>query len=160
MIGGIDLSCSYYIFRQGSYFCAKKDDYINEDVYYRYCRKYEYSECPIYKKEDCSRCYLTSACVYAKGLSGDCYELETLRRFRDIWLNATEEGKAVIKQYYEIAPKIVSAINETMNSKEIYEMLYEKMVKPCVEFTEQKKYQETLELYRDMTLQLEKEYCL
>ena len=46
-----------------------------------------------------------------------------------------------------------------MNSKEIYETLYEKMVKPCVEYIEQKKYQETLELYRAMTLQLEEEYC-
>lgn len=38
-------------------------------------------------------------------------------------------------------------------------MLYVKMVKSCVEFTEQKKYQETIELYCNMTLQLEKEYC-
>ncbi len=150
------MSCSYYMFREGSYFCAKKEDYINEDVYYRYCRKYEYSECPIYKKEDCSRCYLTSACVYAKGLSKDCYELELLRKFRDTWLREKEEGKSVIKQYYEIAPKIVSAINERLDSKKIYELLYEQMVKPCVELIEQEKYQETLELYYNVTNQFKK----
>ena len=97
--------------------------------------------------------------MYAKGLPDNCYELETLRHFRDTWLKGSEEGQAVIKKYYEIAPKIVSAINETKDSKSIYEMLYEKMVKPCVEFIEQGKYQETLELYRNMTLQLEREYC-
>ena len=85
--------------------------------------------------------------------------METLRRFRDTWLKNFKKGKDVIKQYYEIAPKIVSAINETKNSKLVYDMLYEKMVKPCVTFIEQEKYQEALELYQRMTLQLEKEYC-
>ena len=153
------MSCSYYTFRQGDYYCVKKGDYVNEDVYYKYCRNYDYSDCPIYKGDSYGGCYLTSACIYAKGLSDDCYELETLRRFRDTWLKNFKKGKDVIKQYYEIAPKIVSAINETKNSKLVYDMLYEKMVKPCVTFIEQEKYQEALELYQRMTLQLEKEYC-
>lgn len=154
------MSCSYYMFKSNDYYCAKKDDYVNSDVYYKYCRNYDYADCPIYKMDSSGGCYLTSACMYAKGLPDDCYELETLRKFRDTWLKSTEEGKAVIKQYYEIAPKIVSAINDTKDSKSVYEMLYEKMVKPCVDFIEQNKYQETMELYRDMTLQLKKEYVL
>ena len=40
-----------------------------------------------------------------------------------------------------------------LDSKKIYELLYEQMVKPCVELIEQEKYQETLELYYDMTNQ-------
>lgn len=153
------MSCSYYVFRQGDYYCTKKSDYVNSDVYYKYCRNYDYADCPIYKGDSSGGCYLTSACMYAKGLPDDCYELETLRRYRDTWLKSSEEGAAVIKQYYEIAPKIVSAINETKDSKTVYEMLYEKMVKPCVAFIEQGKYEETLQLYRGMTLQLEREYC-
>lgn len=62
--------------------------------------------------------------MYAKGLPDNCYELETLRHFRDTWLNGFEEGQAVTKKYYEIAPKIVSAISDTKDSKPIYEMLY------------------------------------
>ena len=154
------MSCKFYTFRQGDYYCIKKEDYVDSDWYYKYCRNYDYDDCPIYKGESSSGgCYLTSACMQAKGLPDDCYELEILRHYRDTWLKSSEEGMAIIRQYYEIAPKIVSAINDRNDSKTIYEMLYEKMVKPCVEFIEQKKYQETLELYRSMTLQLEKEYC-
>ena len=119
----IDVSCSYYTFRQGDYYCNKKGDYVNEDVYWKYCRNYDYSDCPIYKGDTSGGCYLTSACMYAKGLSDDCYELQTLRNYRDGWLKLSEEGKQFVEQYYSIAPKIVSAINETKDSKSVYEML-------------------------------------
>lgn len=163
----IIMSCSYYESKGswswggGDYYCHKKQDYINSDIYYKYCRSYSYDECPIYKGGSSSGgCYLTSACVYAKGLPDDCYELQTLRFFRDSWLNRTETGRNEIKKYYDIAPRIVSRINETDDKKNTYEMIYEKMVKPCVRFIEQKQYQETLELYRNMTLLLEEKYCL
>lgn len=111
------MSCSYYTFRQGDYYCTKKSDYVNEDVYYKYCRNWDYSDCPVYKGDTSGGCYLTSACMYSKGLPDDCYELETLRNFRDTWLKNSEEGREIIKEYYEVAPKIVSAINETKESK-------------------------------------------
>ncbi|MDD7282114.1 MAG: hypothetical protein PUH10_09040, partial [Erysipelotrichaceae bacterium] len=117
-----------------------------------------YSDCPIYKTDTSGGCYLTSACMYAKGLPDDCYELETLRSFRDTWLKNSDGGKEIIEQYYEVAPKIVSAINETDDSKLVYENLYNKMVKPCVELIEREKYQEALELYKNTTLMLKEEY--
>lgn len=126
------MSCPYYTFRQNDYYCEKKRDYVSSDDYYKYCRNYDYADCPIYKGDSSGGCYITSACMYAGGLADDCYELETLRNFRDTWLKGSEEGQAFIKQYYEIAPKVVSAINDTNDSKSVYEMLYSKMVKPCV----------------------------
>jgi hypothetical protein len=152
------MSCSYYTFRQGDYYCSKKSDYVNSDVYYKYCRNYDYSDCPIYKAES-SSCYLTSACVFAKGLPDDCYELETLRDYRDRWLAKTEQGAQVIQQYYEIAPRIVSAINDSNQRSAVYERIYEQMVLPCVKLIEQGKMQETLELYQSWTLQLQAEFC-
>lgn len=154
------MSCSYYSFRQGDYYCNKKRDYVNSDVYYKYCRNWDYGDCPIYKGDtSSSTCYLTSACVYAKGLADDCYELETLRKYRDTWLKSQTEGESLIKKYYEVAPKIVSVINDREDRKLIYEMIYDEMVKPCVNLIEQQKYMETLDLYREMTLKLSKEYC-
>ena len=97
--------------------------------------------------------------MVSKCLPDDCYELETLRNYRDTWLKSTEEGLAVIAEYYAIAPKIVEAIDKREDSNSIYDMLYEQMVLPCVKFIEEKKYQETLELYRSMTLKLREEYC-
>ena len=83
-------------------------------------------------------------------------EIKTHSEEAEKRLREKEEGKSVIKQYYEIAPKIVSAINERLDSKKIYELLYEQMVKPCVELIEQEKYQETLELYYNVTNQFKK----
>lgn len=153
------MSCSYYEFREGSYYCLKKHDYINSDVYERYCRSYNYDECPIYLDHDSSgECYITSACIYAKGLQDNCYELETLREYRDEWLSKQPGGKDLIKNYYAIAPKIVSCINERENKNRIYNAIYDHMVKPCVELIEQKKYTEAKELYKNMTEQLKKQY--
>ena len=153
------MSCSYYTFRSNDYYCTKKGGYVNEDVYRRYCRDYSYSDCPIYKNEESSGCYLTSACVFARGLPDNCYELTTLRNYRDTWLARTEGGRQVIQMYYRIAPCIVSAINDSDRRKETYEMIYEKMVRPCVELIEQGQMQETLELYQSMTLQLQQTFC-
>ena len=54
----------------------------------------------------------------------------------------------------------MSSINDSEDSKMVYEMLYDKMVMPCVRLLEERKYRETMELYRDMTLKLEKRYVL
>ena len=75
---------------------------------------------------------MTSACIESKRLPDDCYELTTLRNFRDTWLSSTEEGKAIIKQYYAIAPSIVTAINKSDNNKAVYDSIYNEMVIPCV----------------------------
>lgn len=161
------MSCSFYENKGGSGFfggfepyCHKKGDYINSDLYDRYCKDYSYDECPIYKGNSSSGgCYLTSACIESKRLPDDCYELTTLRSFRDTWLSSTEEGKAIIKEYYTIAPSIVSAINKKDNNKVIYDRIYDEMVVPCVKFIEAGKYQETVELYRSMTRKLQEEFC-
>ena len=42
-------------------------------------------------------CYLTSACVMAKGLPDHCEELETLRVFRDEYLAGQPGGRAEIE---------------------------------------------------------------
>lgn len=158
------MSCPFYKFESslfgGDYYCVKQEKVVDSDTYYKYCRNYDYDDCPIYKHQSSSSgCFLTSACVSAKGLPDDCYELQALRNYRDHWLAKTEGGLAAISHYYIVAPKIVAAIDKLAERHEIYEMIYNKMIKPCVEFIEQKKYQDAFELYRGMTLQLADEYC-
>ena len=98
------MSCSYYTFRQGDYYCTKKSDYVNEDVYYKYCRNWDYSDCPVYKGDTSGGCYLTSACMYSKGLPDDCYELETLRNFRDTWLKNQGDPSRIVSLMDKINP--------------------------------------------------------
>ena len=107
-------------------------------LYNTYCHNYEsgYSKCPHFKGDSGSSsggCYLTSACVEAMGLADNCLELTTLRSFRDGWLAKQDGGKALIDEYYRIAPKIVDAIHAEPNSDEILRKLYGEMVVPCVE---------------------------
>lgn len=157
------MSCPFYKFESslfgGDYYCIKQEKTVNSDTYYKYCRNYDYSDCPIYKHQSSSGgCFLTSACTLARGLPDDCHELRTLRAFRDGWLKQTDDGITLIARYYEIAPKIVAAIDTLENRLEIYDDIYSNLVLPCVALIEAEDYQDALALYRDTTLRLEKEY--
>ena len=57
-------------------------------------------------------CFITSAVCDSFGKPDDCYELTTFRNFRDNWLSTQPDGKNLIAQYYEIAPKIVAEIDK------------------------------------------------
>lgn len=152
------MSCSYYTFRQGDYYCMKKQDYVNSDVYYKYCRNYDYSDCPIYKGQDSGGCYLTSACVEARGLPDDCHELQTLRRFRDNWLRQQDGGEGDIAEYYAVAPAIVDAINASPQAHEVWERVYEDLIVPCVTWIEAGEYEKAYQMYKGTFVSLKNEY--
>lgn len=55
-------------------------------------------------------CFLTSACCAVIGLDDGCWELETLRRFRDGWLSSFAAGRADIARYYQEAPAVAQRL--------------------------------------------------
>lgn len=113
------------------------------------------------KKNDSSSdslCYLTSACIHAAHLPDDCVELVTLRAFRDNYLKAQPTGPKDIEEYYEIAPKIVAAIDLHENSEGIWARIYNELVLPCVRLIKSEKLHETYELYKCYTLELKAEF--
>ncbi len=57
-------------------------------------------------------CFLTTAVTSLRGEADEGPTLTVLREFRDGWLAETEEGRALIADYYVLAPGIVSAIPE------------------------------------------------
>jgi hypothetical protein len=57
-------------------------------------------------------CFLTSACCDVLGLGDDCFELRTLRRYRDDVLANMPEGSAAIAAYYRIAPAVVARLEQ------------------------------------------------
>lgn len=103
-----------------------------------------------------SGCFITTACIESRGLPVDCYELETLRKFRDNWVSKHENGPAEIKIYYDIAPKIVEKLNHLPNSKEIYEKIYQEVVIKCVQFIEEGKENDAYSLYKNASFDLKK----
>ncbi|MDD6239559.1 MAG: hypothetical protein PUA87_09070 [Oscillospiraceae bacterium] len=162
------MSCPYYTFRQNDFYCMKSSEYVNQDVYRRYCRDYSYDECPIYRGDTgtsystggsgSSGCYLTSACVEAKGLPDDCRELTVLREFRDGWLKNQPGGLAEVAEYYATAPGIVMKINGKPDAKQVWLRLYETLVCPCVALIQQGKMEEAHDIYRRCAVNLDLKY--
>lgn len=155
--------CKYYYYDNG-YSCALKrekegNSSIDSDIVHRYCWGYHYEECPRFKSQQSSGgCFLTSACVEAKGLEDDCKELTVLRNFRDSYLKNTENGPADICEYYHIAPKIVEKIKQSSNSIAIFTEIYEQLVVPCVKFTEDNEFEKAYLHYKNYVVKLKEEY--
>lgn len=155
--------CEYYYYDHG-YCCLLKrestgNSSIDEDTVDRYCWGYHYDDCPRYKeKKNAGGCFLSSACVEAKGLPDDCYELTVLRNFRDSYLSSIEGGKAEIRAYYDTAPAIVDSIKKMPNSQNIFEKIYQELVLPCVNLIEEGKNQDAHNLYSSYTCLLKKQY--
>jgi hypothetical protein len=55
-------------------------------------------------------CFLTTACCEVLGLSDDCFELRTLRSYRDRVLVALPGGQAALAAYYLVAPSILERL--------------------------------------------------
>jgi|GEM_PF-5513256 len=103
-------------------------------------------------------CFLTTACVEAKNLPDDCYELTTLRDFRDSFVKKLPEGNQIVNEYYEIAPRIIEKINSLKNSSRVYEDLYEKLVRRSVELIELGRKKEAFENYKSLVQELKASY--
>lgn len=105
-------------------------------------------------------CYLTTACIIARNLPDNCDELQTLRSYRDTYLRNRKKGPDEIKEYYEIAPKIVSKINSFSDSANKWNELYLRLVVPCVEMIKDGKFEEAYELYKSTTLSMKESLAL
>jgi len=102
-------------------------------------------------------CYLTTACAEAMKLPDDCFELQTLREFRDVYLAQTLAGRKMIEEYYETAPEIVEAINATGNRNEIFKGLYAE-INEIVSLIKNGESEKAVLAYRDLTLSLKNKY--
>ena len=158
--------CGYYYYDGYDYCCrllkqAGKKYEVDGEWVKKYCWNYGSDNCP-YKKGQSSSggCYLTTACVRAKGLLDDCDELQTLRHFRDNYMKSTPEGKCDIEHYYAVAPDIVKKINSLENASNIWKSLYEVLVVPSVAFVQAGKYEEAYTLYKKVALELENKYIV
>lgn len=103
-------------------------------------------------------CYITTACLAAlkEDFDDKCYELETLRHYRDTWLRENHPDE--IKIYYERAPKLVEAINTRTDHMEIYRNIYRELVIPSIHAIESNDMELAETIYRTEYLKLEEEY--
>lgn len=100
-------------------------------------------------------CFITTAVCQNSGKADDCYELTTLRSFRDNWLAHTEDGPELIDKYYNIAPAIVTCMELTGGN---YDALNDKYIRPCVRDIENGDMLSCRNRYINMVRDLESKY--
>ena len=108
--------------------------------------------------EEDDPCYLTTACVRARGLSDTCSELRTMRDFRDGYAAKREGGMRDIGLYYKNAPGVVKRINLSEDPASVWEEIYDRLVLPSVELIKNGRNEEAYALYRDVTLELARRF--
>lgn len=103
-------------------------------------------------------CYVTTAVCRSLDKPDGCYELKTLRDYRDRYLASTPGGRETIREYYNIAPTIVKRIEWQENANEIYQKIWSEYLEPCIGLIEQGKMEECRKVYTNMVHELEREY--
>jgi hypothetical protein len=100
-----------------------------------------------------SSCFITTACVVARGLPDDCEELTVLRRFRDGYLRRRRDGEEQIAEYYCIAPAIVAAIAARPDAARVFERLFAE-IQDCVRLIKDRRHEAALHRYASLVLEL------
>ena len=73
-------------------------------------------------------CCYVATCVYG---SYNCPEVWTLRRFRDGWLAKSRAGRAFIRLYYAVSPRIVATFGDSAWFKRLWHGPLDRLVGYC-----------------------------
>ncbi len=102
-------------------------------------------------------CFITTAAVEAAGLPDDCYEVQTLRKFRDNYVRNLPDGIEIISNYYAESPELVRAISLTLQAKLEYRNIIE-IVHKAINYINIGKNKEAFLVYKTMVEQLKNKY--
>lgn len=103
-----------------------------------------------------SLCFITTAVCEYFNKADDCYELTTLRCFRDQWLIHQPDGEKLIEEYYYIAPDIVKKLEKSTVKDLIYNELWDTYISLCIKYIENNDFESCKELYISMINYLRK----
>lgn len=95
-------------------------------------------------------CYITTAVCESLGKPDDCYELNLLREYRDVYLMNQPGGEDEIRRYYDIAPTIVKRIGRSGEAGKIYKEIWKDYLSPCIKLIEHKEQEECRKVYQSM----------
>jgi hypothetical protein len=93
-------------------------------------------------------CFITTAICKYQGKPDNCYELETLRKFRDEWLAGYKPQE--IKEYYETAPAIVAKLESMEAASDLFNFLYVGYILPAIDNIERKDNISAYIIYKNM----------
>ena len=126
--------------------------------YNRIKNNYEKRRKDIKKDHYSGGCFITTAVCQTLQKSDDCEELMKFRHFRDVFMQTTPEMQSEVQEYYKIAPKICSAIDNSENesSFNIYISIWENSLKLAFEALKSGKNREAYNIYKDMVIGLKR----
>lgn len=81
------------------------------------------------KSEDC---FITTACVEYFGLTDNCYQLQTLRRFRDEYMVVEKGRRHMVLNYYDIAPKVVEKLKVHPDRAKFFKDIFDVVNEACL----------------------------
>lgn len=111
-----------------------------------------------FRKKLFGLCFITTAVCQSRGLPDDCAELTAFRAFRDGYLRTCPDGDALIEEYYNIAPGIVTCIDLCDNSAAKYEAIRTEYLAPCYDDLQNGRLEACKQRYVRMVRTLEREY--
>ena len=157
------MSCTYYRWNNegffGDYWCDKKNSKVDSDIYSRYCRDYNYRECPIYKQSTSSSCcFITTVTCNILGLPDNHEVLNTLRNFRDNTLQKDKKYEEILKIYDAVGPIIANNLNNDENKVQIASDIYKETLLPIVNNIKNNETNRAIQHYLYMTLYLVSHY--
>ena len=97
-------------------------------------------------------CFITTAIVEKKGEADDGETLTKLRKFRNEYMADKQEE---VQEYYDIAPKIVEAIDDEEEWKWI-----EKQIQKAVDYIDEEKHDDAYIIYKSMVSTLKEKWLV
>lgn len=101
-------------------------------------------------KKSGSGCFLTTAVCELLGKEDNCYELKTLREFRDSVLLKNIEGKKLVEEYYSMAPEIAIRLKMNQEREALAKMLLDEYINNIIELINKKEKEAAIEAYKAM----------
>jgi len=117
--------------------------------------------CSAYKVRGETGGYITTIVCNILGFSDDCGILNTLRDFRDNVMQKDIAYKEMLYEYDTIGPKIAANLKKDFKDSEDNDLvheLYNFYIQPTARLVEDKKYEEAVERYKEMTNALKDYY--
>lgn len=102
-------------------------------------------------------CFITTAVTKSLGKPDDCRELTAFRAFRDGYLMSCPDGEGLIREYYDVAPGIVTAISMA-GEPGTFRGIWERYLAPCYEDILSGRNESCKRTYTEMVRALEKKY--
>lgn len=129
-------------------------DRVVNDCVHRSFEALSFSDCKRFKKIENDNtssglCYITTAVCRNTNKGDNCYELNTLRWFRDNWLKHQSYGDYYIQLYYKSAPIILAALNSDPAKDGIFQEL-NTIICSAVGYIETKNYDRAFLIYSSM----------